>query len=197
MATVFGYCRCSTNESKQDVKRQERELRAAGADLCYMEYISGTAEKKPEWEKLLAALRPGDTLIVTEISRLTRSMRQLLAILDLAQERRIKLQVLNSVTIDCRSEKPDAMTRAFLEMSGVFAELERGMIRERVVSGMANEREKGKQIGRPTTTAEDLPAAFWRLRDALGKKQISKVEMARALSISRPTLDRWLKCAGE
>lgn len=193
MSTVYGYCRCSTNEARQDVKRQERELRAAGATMIYSEYEHGTTAHKPELEKLLAALRPGDTLLVTEVSRLTRSTQQLCGLLNLVQDKQIRLQVLNSITVDCRTGEPDPMTRAFLQMSGVFAEVERAMIVARVKSGMANARAKGKQIGRPTTTAEDLPAAFWRLRDMLTQKKVNKTEMARALDVSRPTLDRWLK----
>lgn len=192
---IYGYCRCSTDETRQDVKRQERELRAAGAECVVCEYEHGTTEHKAEQERLFATVSEGDTIIVTEISRLTRSTKQLCFLLDLMKEKRLRLQVLNSVTIDCRSGEPDPMTQAFLQMAGVFAELERAMIVARVRSGMANARAKGKQIGRPTMTAEDLPAAFWRLRQTLTHGGMSKAEMARALSISRPTLDRWLKIA--
>jgi len=197
MSTVYGYARCSTSETRQDVRRQERELRAAGATMIYSEYEHGTSDHKVEQEKLLAALQPGDTLIITEISRLTRSVKQLCQLLDLVKEKRLRLQVLNGICVDCRSGDPDPMTQAFLMMSGVFAELERGMIRERVISGMQNARAKGAQIGRPGLKADDLPPAFWRLLQTLHTGSISKSEMARALSISRPTLDRWIKIAGD
>ena len=69
----------------------------------------------------------------------------------------LRLQIIGSITLDCRNGQADPMSEAFLQMAGVFSQLELSMIRARVRSGMANAKAKGKQIGRPQTTAEDIP----------------------------------------
>ena len=69
---VYGYCRCSTNETKQDVNRQKRELQKMGvsADMIFLEYESGTKIHRPELNKLLNSVTNGDTIVTTEISRI-------------------------------------------------------------------------------------------------------------------------------
>ena len=83
MSEIYGYARCSTSEDRQDIDRQKRELRKLGVkkDECiYAEYESGTKEDRPELTKLLKIVRPGDTVIVTEVSRISRSTRSSWAI---------------------------------------------------------------------------------------------------------------------
>lgn len=192
---IYGYCRCSTNDSKQDINRQVKELKELGATdtSIYKEYITGTATNKAELDKLLSAIHEGDTLAVTEISRLSRSTKQLIEIIEIVQEKKIKLVVKNSITIDCTNGELDPMSKAFLQMTGVFAELEKNMIRDRVKSGVANARAKGKQIGRPTITIDDVPKKVKDTYNTLySKGQISKTDFARVCKISRPTLDKYL-----
>ena len=76
---VYGYCRCSTNEKKQDINRQRKELKEMGAtdNSIYMEYESGTKINRIELNKLLEIVKQGDIIVVTEISRITRSTKQL------------------------------------------------------------------------------------------------------------------------
>ena len=84
------------------------------------------------------------------------------------------------------------MSEAFLQMAGVFSQLELAMIRERVRSGMANAKAKGKQIGRPPLTAEDIPAYFLRHYPAYKKGQLNVSELARVCDISRTTVYKYL-----
>ena len=157
---IYGYCRCSTNETKQDVTRQKRELMEMGAvdSTIYMEYESGTKINRPELIKLINTVKEGDTIVVTEISRITRSTKQLCDIIDTVKTKRLKLIIKNSVTLDCsKGDNIDPMTNAFLQMAGVFAELERNMICDRVNSGIANARAKGIKLGRPLLTVNDIP----------------------------------------
>ena len=149
--TVYGYARCSTNEDKQDINRQVRELKAAGAEEIYLEYEHGDAAVKQQLTALLAAAAPGSTILVLEISRLARSTKQLCDIIEIVKEKKLCLKVVGSITVDCTSGVLDPMTNAFVQMSGVFAELELRIIRERVRSGMANAKAKGAAIGRPTS----------------------------------------------
>ena len=73
---IYGYARCSTNETKQDINRQVRELKAAGAEEVYLEYEHGDAAVKAEQLKLFSIVNEGDTIIVLEVPRLARSTKQ-------------------------------------------------------------------------------------------------------------------------
>ena len=190
--TVHGYARCSTNETRQDIDRQVRELKAAGATRIWMEYEHGDAEIKEQQEYMWDAVLPGDTVIITEPSRLSRSVQQFCEIVEIIKAKRVRLQILGSITIDCRKDDPDPMTVAFLQLIAVFSELELSMIRARVRSGVANARAKGKQLGRPPVTAERIPDSFFRY---LAKYQIGEInvtELARLAQVSRPTVYRYL-----
>ena len=88
-----------------------------------MEYESGTKVNRAELQKLLSIVKSGDAIFATEVSRITRSTKQLCDIIELAKEKHIKL-VLGSFVVDCTKEL-DPMTEGILKMMGVFAELER------------------------------------------------------------------------
>ena len=187
-----GYARCSTNETKQDIDRQVRELKAAGAESLFVEYEHGDTDEKKQLSLLLEQARPGDTIITTEVSRLSRSTKQLCEIIDRIQKQKLRLKIIGSITIDCRSGELDPMTKAFLQMSGIFAELELSMIRARVRSGMANARAKGAKIGRPQATADDIPAVFLRHYPAYKKRQLNVSELARVCDLSRTTVYKYI-----
>lgn len=199
MAKVYGYCRCSTNDTKQDIDRQVRELKEMGAQAAtiYKEYVSGMKQDKTELNKLLAAIAEGDTLAVTEVSRITRSTKQLCDIIELVKAKRIKLVIKNSITIDCTNGELDPMTKAFLQMAGVFGELEHDMICSRVKSGVANARAKGKQIGRPSITLDDIPNKVKDKYKLYKSGELTKCEYAAACGISRPTLDKYINLMTE
>ncbi len=189
---IYGYARCSTNEDKQDINRQVRELKSAGAELVFVEYEHGDCDNKKELSLLLDKTAAGDSIITTEVSRLSRSTKQLCELIDTIQKKKLKLEILGSITIDCRSGQLDPMTKAFLQMSGIFAELELSMIRARVKSGMANARAKGAKIGRPQVTADQLPTAFYRHYPAYKNKQLNVSELAKVCDISRTTAYKYI-----
>ena len=190
--TVHGYARCSTNETRQDIDRQVRELRAAGATVIWQEYEHGDAEAKEQQNMMWDTVRPGDTVIITEPSRLSRSVQQFCEIVEIIKAKHVRLQILGSITIDCRKDDPDPMTVAFLQLIAVFSELELSMIRARVRSGVANARAKGKQLGRPPITAERIPDSFYRYYMKYQCKEINVTELARLAQVSRPTVYRYL-----
>jgi len=190
---TYGYTRCSTNEGKQDINRQIRELKAAGADEVVFEYEHGDAKVKKELHMLLDMAASGDTIITLEVSRLSRSTQQLCEILDIVKEKHLRLMIVGSITIDCRNGEVDPMSKAFLEMSGVFAELELSMIRARVRSGMQNARDKGRKIGRPQTTKDDIPANFYKHYPSYAAGNMNVSELARICGLSRPTVYKYLK----
>ena len=181
----YGYSRCSTNETKQDINRQVRELKAAGAEQIFVEYEHGDAKVKSQQQAMFAEAQAGDSIIVLEVSRLARSTQQLCEIIDLVREKHLRLVIVGSITLDCRNGQADPMSEAFLQMAGVFSQLELAMIRARVRSGMENARAKGRQIGRPQVSKEDIPATFLRHYPAYKSKQLNVSELASVCRISR------------
>ena len=190
---IYGYARCSTNEELQDINRQIRELKQLGAtdETIYFEYESGIKTNRSQLNNLLNAVKSGDTIISTEVSRITRSTKQLCEIIEFAKDMHIKL-VLGTFVVDCTKEL-DPMTEGMLKMMGVFSELERNMISQRVKSGMRNAKAKGSKIGRPTTTADDIPNVFYKHYPKYKNGEINKVEFAKICSLSYPTIFKYLR----
>lgn len=188
----YGYARCSTNESKQDIDRQIRELKKAGAKKIFLEYEHGDSAVKQELSSLLEQAQSGDIIFTLEVSRLARSTKQLCEIIDTVKEKKLKLVIVGSITVDCSNGQIDPMTNAFIQMSGVFAELELRIIRERVRSGMANAKAKGKKIGRPQTTADQIPPVFFRHYPSFKSGNLNMSEFARVCGLSRTTVYKYV-----
>lgn len=188
----YGYARCSTTEEKQDINRQIRELKAAGAEEVIFEYEHGDAKVKQNLQMLLETAQPQDTIITLEVSRLSRSTQQLCEIIDIIKQKHLRLIIVGSITVDCRNGDIDPMSQAFIQMSAVFAELELSIIRARVKSGMANAKAKGRRIGRPQTTKEDIPAIFYKHYPSFASGQLNVTELARVCGLSRPTIYKYL-----
>ena len=193
---VYGYARCSTNEDKQDINRQIRELKSAGGEKVIFEFEHGDAKVKENLHMLLEAANVGDTIITLEVSRLTRSTKQLCEIVDIIKQKRLRLVIVGSITVDCRNGQIDPMSQAFIQMSAVFAELELSIIRARVKSGMANAKAKGRQVGRRPTNKDDIPAIFYKHYPAYVAGQMNVSELARICDLSRPTVYKYLKMVG-
>lgn len=190
---IYGYARCSTNEDKQDINRQIRELKAAGAEEVVFEYEHGDAKVKKNLHILLDAATEGDTIITLEVSRLSRSTQQLCEIIDIIRQKRLRLVIVGGITIDCRNGQTDPMSEAFLQMAGVFSQLELAMIRARVKSGMKNAAACGHKIGRPQTTKDDIPAVFFKHYPTFAAGKMNLSELARVCGLSRPTIYKYLK----
>ena len=193
---IYGYARCSTNEDKQDINRQIRELKAAGAEEVIFEYEHGDSAVKQNLQMMLDTVREGDTVITLEVSRLSRSTKQLCEIIEVIRSKHLRLMIVGSVTIDCRNGELDAMSAAFLQMAGVFSELELQMIRARVKSGMANAKARGAKVGRPKVTKEDIPVLFYKHYPVYAAGKMNITELARVCDLSRPTMYKYIKMVG-
>lgn len=192
MVKTYGYARCSLGEEHgQDLRRQVRELEAAGAEEIITEREHGDREKE-QLNSLLQRMEPQSSLIVCEVSRLARSTKMLCDIIDIIQEKQLRLVIIGSITIDCRSGEMDPMSAAFLQMAGIFSELELSMIRSRVRSGLANARSKGVQLGRPKKTKDSIPAIFLKHYPSLMNGQMNVSELARVCGLSRPTVYKYI-----
>lgn len=189
---IYGYARCSTNETKQDIQRQTRELKAAGAEQIFLEYEHGDSAVKEQLSTLLETAQAGDTILTLEVSRLARSTKQLCEIIETVKDKCLRLSIVGSICVDCSSGQIDPMTNAFIQISGVFAELELRIIRDRVRSGMANARAKGRKIGRPHITADDIPASFLRHYPSYKAGKMNLSELARICDLSRTTAYKYI-----
>ena len=177
---LYGYARVSTVD--QDLAIQEEKLRAAGCHIVRAEKRSGAArEGRTELRLLLDFLHPGDTLVVTRIDRLARSVRDLQ---DIVHELKAK-----GVALKATEQPVDTGTaagKAFLDMLGVFAEFETNLRRERQLEGIRAAKAKGVYKGRKPSID---PAEVRRLREAEG---LGPSAIARRLGIGRASVYRVL-----
>ena len=153
---IFGYCRCSTNESKQDVKYQIDALIDKGVDISNIryEYISGRKEHRPGLDALFEEMNEGDTLIVTDITRLCRNTKVLCEIIDLIIAKRFRL-IVGTIDIDCRTGALDPMIEGMLKVNAVFGEMEAKLKVHQIKLGLATAVKDGKKLGRPKSTYDD------------------------------------------
>lgn len=190
---IKAYVRCSTNETRQNLDRQVRDLESQfKLDKVYKEYISGTAKKREQYDLMLDELSEGDTIVATEVSRLSRSTRQFLDLLETVKEKHLRL-IVGSMNIDCRNgSKMDIMTETTLKIMSVFSELERNIISERVKSGMANAKSKGKKIGRPEMTVKEIPGKFMDTYDLYNAGKLNITDLAKLNRMSRTTVYKYI-----
>ena len=151
------------------------------------------AQEKACLNDLLERMEPQSTLMVCEVSRLARSTKMLCEIINIIKEKHLRLVILGSITVDCRNGEMDCMSVAFLQMVGVFSEVELQMTRSRVRSGLANCRARGVKLGRPRKTKEDIPAIFLKHYPALMEGKMNVSELARVCGLSRPTVYKYMK----
>ena len=187
---VIGYARCSTKD-KQDITRQVRDLEAMGAAEVLTERESGAVSDRPILDNLLSNIETGDTLAVTEVSRLTRNLHHLCHLLEDAEARKYRI-VCGTLEVDYTATV-DPMHRAMLLVMGVFSEMERGVTVERIKSGLANAKSNGAKTGRPKKKAEDIPEPVKELLPYYLRGDFGKSEYARRAHVSRTALYKYLE----
>lgn len=184
MGEMYGYARVST--AGQDLTIQRAALKAAGCTIVREETVSGSSRQgRRELELLLEFVRPGDTLVVTRIDRLARSMRDLQDIVHLLKERGVALKATEQ-PIDTRS----AAGKAFLDMLGVFAEFETNLRRERQAEGIAEAKARGVYAGKGRKVTVDGEAVR-----RLKVEGVTPAAIARRLGVSRASVYRHLQIA--
>ncbi|UWE05310.1 recombinase family protein [Laceyella sacchari] len=183
----FGYMRVSTVE--QNLDRQEQQLRDAGCEKIFYEKVTGTKRNRPELNRMLEFLREGDTVIVTDLTRLSRSTKDLIEITELIGSKGANLKSLKESWLDTTTAHGKLMFTIF---SGL-AQFERDLISERTKEGLAVARKKGRVPGRPSTDKEKIEYAKFLLSQGKATMQ----EAAEKAGISRMTLYRKLKAEGE
>lgn len=182
---LIGYARVSTAD--QDLATQTRQLAEAGVEegAIYAEHVTGTRADRPELRNAIKALRSGDTLVVTKLDRLARSLRDLLAIVDELEEKGAHLVVLDQGgLIDTRS----SVGRLMIQILGAVAEMERNLISERTREALKG-RPRGRRGGRkPVLT----PQRRKRAQDLYDAGDLTMREIAAVVGVSQATLYRYL-----
>lgn len=149
-AAIVGYARTSTTDQKAGLEAQLRDLSTAGASRIFQEELSSVATKRPELERALDYVREGDTLIVTKLDRLARSVADLVAITESLRTKGVALRIL-SMNLDTATPTGKLM----LNLLGSIAEFERELMLERQREGIAKAKAEGKYKGRaPTARAK-------------------------------------------
>ena len=185
---VVGYARCSTD--KQDLRAQKQQLQAAGVsrDRIYVDHgMTGTNRDRPGLREALAACYPGDTLIVTKLDRLARSIADARDIADELTARQVKLSFGGQVY-----DPTDPMGKLVFSMMSVFAEFESDLIRSRTREGMRIAKEKGKLRGKQPKLS---PAREAQLVKLYNSGDYSKSELAVMFEVARATVGRAIERA--
>ncbi len=181
---LVGLARVSTNS--QDTQLQRDALGEAGCGRVFEENISTRKTERPGLAAALDYLRPGDTLCVWKLDRLGRSVKDVLIIADDLHERGIGVHILTGKLAG--TYNPTGEGKFFFTMMAAFAELERDIIHERTMAGLAAARAQGRTGGRPTVMNTDKLAAA-QARHANGE---SPTQIAKDLGVSRATIYRHL-----
>lgn len=148
----IGYARVSS--VGQNLDSQMDALREAGCGKIFTDKITGSRLDRPGWDQMMAYVRSGDTLVVSELSRMTRSLLDLLETAKVLQQRQVEL-----VSLRERIDTTTATGRCFLSMMGAIHQMERELRAERASAGRASAKARGKTGGRPRTDAAKLENA--------------------------------------
>lgn len=178
---IIGYARVSTQD--QNLDRQMDNLQARGCERIYKEKMTGTTAARPEFEKMLATLRKGDTLVVDSFSRLSRSTKHLLKVID-----DLDAQGVAIVSIKENLDTTTATGRMMMTMLSALSQFERDLISERTHDGLKAARARGRKGGRPSVKESKIKQAL-KLYDS---QTLSIAEITKAAGISTPTLYRYL-----
>jgi DNA invertase Pin-like site-specific DNA recombinase len=140
----IGYARVSS--ITQDIELQKDVLEKAGCQKIFSESVSGKDNNRTQLKAMIELLREGDIVVVYKIDRIARSLKGLIEIVESLNEKKVHLVSLDSGD---RVDTTSPMGRAFFQIAGVFAELERGMIESRTKAGIEKARLDGVKFGRP------------------------------------------------
>lgn len=177
-----GYARTSTIEQLAGLEAQLRDLKAAGCEEIFQEHASAV-KQRDGLDKALSYVREGDTLIVTKLDRLARSVPDLYRIVDLLKEKKVNLQII-SMGIDTGTPAGKVM----LTMMGAFAEFEREIMLERQKEGIEKAKEEGKYRGR-----KPLPTEIVHTVETYLDTGVSKVWIAKKMGLGEATIYRIAK----
>ena len=176
----IGYVRVSTVD--QNEARQIEALKKYDIEKWYSEKVSGKDLNRPELQKMLDFAREGDTIFIHDFSRISRSVKDLLSLIDLLEAKKVHL-----VSVKENLDTSTPAGRLMLTMIGAINEFERANLLERQAEGIAIAKAKGKYKGRK---AIEINEAFIEGYNKYFARKLSKSALAKELGVSRPTLDK-------
>lgn len=177
----IGYARVST--PGQQLEAQLDALTQAGCMKTFMDQSSGITADRPGWDPLMAYVRPGDTVVITELSRMARSLVHVLEVVRDFEQREIELMSLRE-----HIDTSTATGRCFLAITGAMAQMERELKAERTAAGRAAAKARGRTGGRPRTDPDKLEQA--RILYLHANK--TAADVCRTVGIGRRTLCSYL-----
>lgn len=180
---IIGYARVSTQE--QNLDRQLDNLKAQGCERIYQEKMTGTKANRPELEKMLEALRPGDTLVTDSFSRLSRSTKDLLELVE-----KLNGMGVHLISLKEQLDTTTATGKMMLTLLSALSQFERDIIAERTLDGLKAARARGRQGGRPKAGSDKAKAQALALYDA---NAMTNREIAETVKVSTATLSRWIR----
>ena len=191
---IYGYVRVSTKEQNED--RQLIALREfpVSEGNIYIDKLSGKDFNRPQYQKLLKKLRPGNILVIKSIDRLGRNYEEiLLQWRVITKEKQADVVVLDMPLLDTKKSGSD-LTGTFvadlvLQILSYVAQTERENIHQRQMEGIAAAKLRGVRFGRPR---KPVPKRFWQLKEDWENKKITSREAAKQLSIAQDTFLRWV-----
>ena len=178
----IGYARVSTKD--QSLDRQRDQLRQDGCERIYEEKVSGARSDRPELGRLVDALRTGDVVVVAELSRLSRSVRDLFSIVGQIHEAGAEIKSLKEPWLDTTSPQGRLL---FTFFSGI-SEFEREVIRQRTIEGIAAARARGRLGGHPVLDPKHVDLAL-KMYDS---KACTVAEITKATGVSKSALYRYI-----
>ena len=176
----IGYVRVSTVD--QNEARQVEALKKYGIEKWYSEKVSGKNLNRPKLQEMLDFVREGATIFIHDFSRISRSVKDLLSLIDLLEAKKVHL-----VSVKENLDTSTPAGRLMLTMIGAINEFERANLLERQAEGIAIAKAKGKYKGRK---AIEINEAFIEGYNKYLARKLSKSALAKELGISRPTLDK-------
>lgn len=179
----IGYARVSTQD--QNLDRQLDNLKAAGCERIFNEKMTGTKSDRPELKTMLLTLRQGDILVIDSFSRLSRSTKDLLELVE-----KLTSMGVHLVSLKENLDTTTATGKLMLTMLSALSQFERDLIAERTIDGLKAARARGRSGGRPTVgTDKDRKQAM-----AMYKANaMSNREIAERFGVSTSTLSRWIR----
>ena len=179
---LLGYARVSKSDDSQDTAAQVSALKSAGCKRVFEDKASGGRWDRPELHRVLDQLREGDTLVVWKLDRLSRSLKDLVHILERVEAMGARFRSLTEAV-----DTAGPAGRMLMQMLGSFAEFERAMVRERTRAGLKAAAARGRKGGRqPKLTPEQKAEIL----DGLGSGRKSAADLARLFRVHRATISR-------
>jgi len=179
----IGYARVSTEE--QNLDRQLDSLKEAGCEKIFQEKITGTKKERPELDKLMEQLRNGDLIIISDLTRLSRSVKDLFSLVDQIEKKGANIKSLKESWMDTSTPQGKLMFTIFAGIS----QFERDLISQKTLEGLAAARSRGRKGGRPKKDEKTINLALKMYQE----KVCSISEITKATGVSKTTIYRYIK----